>query len=159
MIKTLFRDVHLGDINALLDLDQRCLGGMWTAQSYQREIENTCSHWVILSLAETDQVLGSGAFWAVLEEAHITLLMIDPDYQGQGFGKQLLQALLKKAITLQLERATLEVNVNNIQAIALYQKAGFQVAGRRKGYYQETGEDALILWQNHLGNQKIIKTF
>ena len=150
MINIAFREVKLDDINILLDLDQRCLGGMWTAQGYQREIENACSHWLILTLAEKDQIIGAGAFWSVLEEAHITLLMIDPDYQEQGLGFRLLQNLLKKAVTLQLERATLEVNVNNHKAIALYQKAGFQVAGRRKGYYQETGEDALILWQNHL---------
>ncbi len=150
MINIAFREVNLDDLNSLLDLDQRCLGGMWAVKSYQQEIENSCSHWLVLTVAEKDQIIGAGAFWAVLEEAHITLLMIDPDFQGQGFGFLLLQNLLRKAVILQLERATLEVNVNNHKAIALYQKAGFQVAGRRKGYYQETGEDALILWQNHL---------
>jgi ribosomal-protein-alanine N-acetyltransferase len=61
-----------------------------------------------------------------------------------------LQQLLAQAIQQKLERATLEVKASNQVAIALYQKYGFKVAGTRKGYYQETGEDALILWKNGL---------
>ncbi|MFM6357835.1 MAG: ribosomal-protein-alanine N-acetyltransferase RimI, partial [Planktothrix sp.] len=49
-----------------------------------------------------------------------------------------------------LERATLEVKASNQRAINLYQKFGFKEAGRRKGYYPDTGEDALILWRGDL---------
>jgi ribosomal protein S18 acetylase RimI-like enzyme len=71
-------------------------------------------------------------FWAILEEAHITLLAIYPDYQRQGLGKLLLYKLLEKAVQRQLERATLEVRVSNQSAIALYEHFGFRVAGERK---------------------------
>ena len=90
-----------------------------------------------------------GAFWQILEEAHITLLAIDPPFRNQGLGKYLLSALLDTACQQQLERATLEVRASNLAAIHLYQQFGFQIAGRRKRYYPDQ-EDALILWLNRL---------
>ncbi|HBE16657.1 MAG TPA: ribosomal-protein-alanine N-acetyltransferase RimI, partial [Cyanobacteria bacterium UBA11367] len=71
-------------------------------------------------------------------------------YQGQGLGKLLLYALLRKAINLNLEWATLEVKPSNQAALSLYYKFGFTEAGRRRKYYQDTGEDALILWRGGL---------
>ncbi|WP_353672032.1 ribosomal protein S18-alanine N-acetyltransferase [Synechocystis sp. LKSZ1] len=137
------------ELPALAQLDQQCLGGMWTLAGYQREWESPNS--VLLRLTHlASGVIGGGAFWQILEEAHITLLMIHPDHQGQGLGSRLLATLLAQAVTRQLERATLEVRVSNQRALALYEKFGFQVAGRRKKYYPDTQEDALILWRNGL---------
>ena len=82
-----------------------------------------------------------------MAEAHITILAIHPNFQSQGWGKLLLNELLQKAQKKSLARATLEVSENNFKALNLYQKFGFQVAGRRKKYYQKTNEDALILWK------------
>ncbi len=95
-------------------------------------------------------LVGIGCQWAILEEAHITLIGIHPDWQRQGLGQALFHALLKAAVARQLERATLEVRASNQRAIALYEKFGFREAGRRRRYYQDTGEDALILWRSGL---------
>lgn len=109
-------------------------------------------------------LIGIGCLWAILEEAHITILAIDPRFQGQGLGQALLWALLKSANRRQLERATLEVRVSNLVALSLYHKFGFKEAGRRKRYYADTGEDAAILWrsgiekpefQQYLANEKV----
>ncbi|WP_293354772.1 MULTISPECIES: ribosomal protein S18-alanine N-acetyltransferase [unclassified Microcoleus] len=109
-------------------------------------------------------LIGLGCLWAILEEAHITILAIDPRFQGQGLGQALLWALLKSANRRQLERATLEVRASNLVALSLYHKFGFKEAGRRKRYYADTGEDAAILWrsdiekpefQQYLANQKL----
>lgn len=144
------------DLPFLLELDQLCLGGMWTEQGYQSELDNPHSHLFVLAKdSSQSEIIGGGAFWSVLEEAHITLLMVAPDFRGLGLGSFLLAKLLEQAITLNLERATLEVKASNQTAIALYQKYGFKVAGTRRNYYQETGEDALILWQNGLNSSQI----
>lgn len=94
-------------------------------------------------------LIGIGCLWAILEEAHITLLGIDPRYRRQGLGQLLLYALLASAHQRGLERATLEVRQSNQRAIALYQRFGFRTAGSRKQYYPD-GEDALILWRSGL---------
>ncbi|MBD2083981.1 ribosomal protein S18-alanine N-acetyltransferase [Coleofasciculus sp. FACHB-542] len=95
-------------------------------------------------------LVGIGCLWAILEEAHITILGVHPNYRGQGLGQALLYALLKKAWKRRLEWATLEVRASNRPAQSLYEKFGFQEVGRRRRYYKDTGEDALILWRSGL---------
>ncbi|ACB52724.1 ribosomal-protein-alanine acetyltransferase [Crocosphaera subtropica ATCC 51142] len=141
---------QLTHLDELVALDQCCLGGLWTKDGYGRELQSPNSHFWVLSSHFTQTLIGCGCFWEILEEAHITLLMIDPQYQGQGLGQLLLYGLLRDAVNRKLERATLEVRVSNQPALSLYRKFGFQVAGQRKGYYKQTGEDALVLWRSSL---------
>ncbi|HAT15372.1 MAG TPA: ribosomal-protein-alanine N-acetyltransferase, partial [Microcoleaceae bacterium UBA11344] len=95
-------------------------------------------------------LIGVGCLWAILEEAHIIMLAIHPSFQRQGLGQALLWALLKSACDRQLERSTLEVRSSNLAAVDLYKKFGFKEAGRRKRYYEDTGEDALVMWRSGL---------
>ncbi|MGB7710576.1 MAG: ribosomal protein S18-alanine N-acetyltransferase [Microcoleus sp.] len=95
-------------------------------------------------------LIGVGCLWAILEEAHIIMLAIHPSFQRQGLGQALLWALLKSACDRQLERSTLEVRDSNLAAVSLYNKFGFKEAGRRKRYYEDTGEDALVMWRSGL---------
>ena len=104
------------------------------------------------------RLLAMGCQWAILDEAHITIVAVCPDYQHQGLGQAMLLALLSRARLRGLERATLEVKASNQPAISLYEKFGFKVAGRRRGYYQDTGEDALILWLNGLQYPEFTRT-
>ncbi|MBE9166271.1 ribosomal protein S18-alanine N-acetyltransferase [Pleurocapsales cyanobacterium LEGE 06147] len=154
------------ELEEIIELDRICFGKLWTKEGYQRELASPNSLLLILSLLKKrigeeediekylfqspnlqSQIIGVACFWSIVEEAHITLLGIHPDYRGQGLGQLLLYTLLVKAVECQLKRATLEVRASNQAALGLYQKFGFQVAGRRKGYYQLTGEDALIMWR------------
>lgn len=144
---------------AVLELDRRCFGKLWSAEGYLREIESPNSELLVLCKQICKQsdvnspdpaLVGLGCYWAILEEAHITILAIDPEYQRQGLGQVLLCALLESAHHRGLERATLEVKISNQPAISLYQKFGFEVAGKRRRYYQDTGEDALVLWRGGL---------
>ncbi len=157
------------ELEEIVELDRICFGKLWTKEGYQRELASPNSLLLILSLLEKGivkedykkkypspspnlqfSIIGVACFWSIVEEAHITLLGIHPDYRGQGLGQLLLYTLLDKAAELKLERATLEVRASNQAALGLYQKFGFQVAGRRKKYYQSTGEDALIMWRGGL---------
>jgi len=140
----------LENLEAVVELDKLCLDGLWSLKGYQRELESPSSSLVVLTLPESEKIIGCGCFWAILEEAHITIMAIHPDYQGQGLGKLLLYGLMENAVRRALERATLEVKASNTIALSLYEKFGFQIAGRRKGYYEKTGEDALILWLSGL---------
>lgn len=101
-------------------------------------------------MGKKTNVIGLGCYWAILEEAHVTLLAIHPDFQGQGLGKLLLLSLLEDALKRKLERATLEVKETNHIALSLYKQFGFEILGTRKNYYKQTGEDALILWRKNL---------
>ncbi|MGV0023770.1 ribosomal protein S18-alanine N-acetyltransferase [Phormidesmis priestleyi] len=151
---------------AVLELDQQCFGGLWTQDGYQREVDSPNSDLIVLVRDEKSIVLvrdeksasstngqslvGLGCLWSIVDEAHITIVAVHPHYHRQGLGQTLLLALLHSAHQRGLERSTLEVRISNQSAIDLYQKFGFKVAGRRKGYYEDTGEDALILWRSGL---------
>ena len=146
-------------VSEVVALDQVCFGGLWTAEGYLREIDSPNSSLLVLYLTDagasnSSKMIGIACLWSIVEEAHVTLLGVHPNYRRQGLGKLLLLTLLKDAIARKLQWATLEVNINNGQAIKLYEKFGFKVAGKRKGYYQETGEDALILWRKDIQQQE-----
>lgn len=146
--------LKLEQIPEILELDKLCLGGIWSREGYERELKSENSHFLVLKRADTNKVIGYGCFWAILEEAHITLLVVDIEHQGKGLGKFLLYSLLEKAAQLKLERATLEVREGNEVAVRVYQQFGFKTAGKRRKYYEKTGEDALILWYGDLGKPK-----
>ncbi|MEC4983169.1 MAG: ribosomal protein S18-alanine N-acetyltransferase [Oscillatoria sp. PMC 1068.18] len=143
---------------AVVELDKLCLGGLWTLAGYERELASPNSELLVISVPaisqtsqhQNEQIVGIGCYWQILEEAHLTILAVHPDYQGLGFGKLLLCALLADAVQRGLERATLEVRASNTVALSLYKKFGFTEAGRRRGYYKDTNEDALILWRSGL---------
>lgn len=168
------------DLSAVMDIDQECLGGLWTKAGYQREIDSPNSQILIMKLARedassdshdpnaTDQthalsppiageadhnLIGIGCAWFILEEAHITMLAIRPRYRRQGLGQILLITLLQNAMGRQSQWATLEVRTSNHAAQTLYGKLGFINIGQRKQYYQDTKEDALILWNKGLQKQ------
>ncbi|GAA6616787.1 ribosomal protein S18-alanine N-acetyltransferase [Scytonema sp. NUACC26] len=143
------RPLTSADLSAILDLDRICFGGLWTMEGYQRELDSPNSELLgLFSPLTVVKLLGIGCFWSILDEAHITILAVHPQYQRRGLGQTLLYSLLKLACDRRLERATLEVRASNSAAIALYQKFGFQTAGLRRRYYKDNDEDALILWLN-----------
>lgn len=147
-------------IPAAVALDQHCLGGMWTADGYQREVDSPNS--VMLAAfkagepeslalsAPPSSILALACLWTILDEAHITILAVDPDYQGQGLGYFMVTALMQAAWQREMEWVTLEVRVSNQAAIALYRQFDFVDVGQRKRYYQNPEEDALILWRKGL---------
>ena len=152
-------------------LDRQCLGGLWTLDGYQRELESPNSDLLVLQPQQIlhpqqaspdfqSPLIGIACLWAILEEAHITVLAIAPQYRHQGLGQALLYALLASAHQRGLEWATLEVRASNLGAIALYQKFGFQEVGKRRNYYQDgdQNEDALILWRKGLQHPEFIQT-
>jgi ribosomal-protein-alanine N-acetyltransferase len=146
-------------LSAVLELDQFCFGGLWTLEGYQRELDSPNSNLLGLSIPSAPAaLLAMGCQWAILEEAHITLLAVHPHYQCQGLGQALLISLLTAASDRGLERATLEVRASNQPALSLYQKFGFKTAGRRRCYYKDTGEDALILWRGDLQEPEFQQT-
>ena len=155
----IIQNATVQQVPEILALDRLCFGGIWSEEGYKREIDSPNSTILLLFLQEDnseDKLLGIGCLWSIVEEAHITLLGIHPDYHRQGLGQLLLSALLQDAIDRKLERATLEVRTTNYAAIALYKKFGFKVAGRRKNYYPKTGEDAFLLWRSGLDKPEFL---
>ncbi|WP_071783178.1 ribosomal protein S18-alanine N-acetyltransferase [Rubidibacter lacunae] len=149
------------DVATVADFDRRYLGGMWSEEGYQRELTSPNSEILLLATppstfsnaGETrpgETIAAWGSFWAILDEAHVTLLGVVPEYRQQGLGQLLLASLLQRAIARKLRRATLEVRKSNQAARSLYAKFGFRPVGERPNYYRNPPEAATILWRNKL---------
>ena len=135
-------------LDQLVAIDQIALGGLWSADTYRRELDSPNSD-LLGAIDSQGHLLGFGCAWAIVDECHITGIALGPEHQRQGLGSLLLWGLLFLARQRGMKRATLEVRPSNRAALALYEKFGFQEAGRRKRYYAD-GEDAAILWLGKL---------
>jgi len=100
--------------------------------------------------ADTISLIGFAGMWLAFDEAHVTTIGIDPDYQGRGLGELLLLCLFDEAVARGANWLTLEVRVSNDAAQSLYRKYGFTVHGTRRRYYSDNNEDALIMWTRAL---------
>lgn len=130
-------------------IDRAGLGDFWSLSAYEQEIDSPYSH--LLGAVTKDLILlGFGCVWRVAEEAHITILVVHPQFQGQGVGKYLVWGLLDRSIQTGAEWMVLEVRESNQVALNLYGYFQFEQVGKRPNYYQETGETALILWCREL---------
>lgn len=116
----------------------------WTYESFLHEVHNRNGHFLVASVQ--DVIVGYGAVWFVIDEAHITTLAVDESQRQNGYGRQIAAALLEEATAKGMTCATLEVRAGNVPAIHLYESLGFSIAARRKGYYPNNREDALVMW-------------
>ncbi|MDO4553428.1 MAG: ribosomal protein S18-alanine N-acetyltransferase [Bacillota bacterium] len=134
------------DAEAMAALDRICFAVPWSQESFRQELEEND---LALYLAAEDSggaLAGYAGLWLVAGAGHITNVAVRPDCRRQGLGKKLLLALFREAADQGAEAFTLEVRPSNEAALALYQSLGFTQEGRRKKYYADNGEDALILW-------------
>ena len=120
----------------------------WSRQSFWEEAANdkTC---YLLTLDE-ERIIGYMGAWLLLEEAHITNVAVLPEYRGKGIGSKMLAEYIRVVREKGITAMTLEVRPSNQSAIALYEKFGFHSVGLRKGYYQDNGEAAMIMWNTKL---------
>lgn len=142
------RHMQKADIDAVYEIECRSFRTPWSRWSLSGELKNDVAVYVLLEL--DGKVIGYCGLWILCDEAHITNIAIHPDFRGSGYGKLLLTASMKTACNRGATRMTLEVREHNTVAQAMYANFGFTMAGRRKGYYADTGEDAYILWNDTL---------
>jgi ribosomal-protein-alanine N-acetyltransferase len=163
--------MQLAHVPAIMEIERESFSLPWPEGAYRHELRhNELAHYYVLRPrsitrsivlmpiwqrlwraiwrrppTNTGLILGYGGFWLMYDEAHISTLAIRVAWRRRGLGELLLVALLDEAQRLRASRATLEVRVSNVAAQNLYAKYGFEQMGRRKGYYADNREDALIL--------------
>jgi ribosomal-protein-alanine N-acetyltransferase len=146
------RRMTLDDLPAVMRIDHLSLPTPWSERNFRHElIENPASQLLVAECSEKDaQILGFIGFWMLVDEAHISTIAVDPDHRRRGIGELLLCGAMQMAVPLGATMMTLEVRQSNFGAISLYAKQGFQVVGRRKQYYRDNQEDAILMTLNNL---------
>jgi ribosomal-protein-alanine N-acetyltransferase len=132
----------LADIEALRDLERLCFSYHWSEAQFKLGLERGVFHF--LGTKDQGRLTAYAAFSAVAGEMEILNLGVQPDYRRQGLATNLLCAVLHICRKMGIETGYLDVKSSNLPAIALYEKIGFVCYGRRKNYYPDTGESALL---------------
>jgi [ribosomal protein S18]-alanine N-acetyltransferase len=133
------------DLAAVSEIESMSFPTPWTLSSFRYEMnENPYASLFGVRLAG-GPIVGFGCVWVVDQELRINNLAIHPRYRSRGLGGRLLDALVAFGAGQGCMEATLEVRPSNGAALRIYGRAGFRVVGRRRGYYSDTQEDALVM--------------
>ncbi len=139
------RDEDLEQVHAI---DVLSFSAPWPAGSYRFELHENQAALCWVAEATTPmgkQVVGMIVVWLIMDEAHVATIAVHPDFRGQGIGRMLLTEALAESIRRGARVSTLEVRAGNLVAQALYRDFGYDVVNRRKHYYVDNGEDALLM--------------
>lgn len=121
----------------------------WSEALFEGELDQPRSREYLVARWGPD-VVGYAGMMTVVEDAHITNVAVDPVHHRQGIATRLMVQLMRRAADRGTTQATLEVRWSNEGAQALYRRFGFAPGGVRKGYYADSGEDAMIMWAHDI---------
>lgn len=124
-------------------LERACFSHSWTEEMLQQELWNEAAV-IIVALREDGVVLGYAGLQTVLDEGYINNVAVAANIRRQGIADELIAAFVRFG-QAKLAFLTLEVRASNAPAIALYMKHGFAQVGRRRGYYDDPKEDAILM--------------
>src|SRR5512134_2611502 len=151
----IIRKMTVEDVPAVIELDRKSFSLPWPERSFRFEVtDNPASRcWV----AELDgQVIGMIVIWLLVDEAHVATLAIHPDFRRQGIGKRLLSQALLQAQQEGARSSFLEVRESNLAAQEMYRKFGYEVTGRRRRYYKDNDEDAILMNLDSLNVERLV---
>lgn len=135
------------DIDDIAMLEQVCFPTPWSRDAVAYEInENKMATYIVAELA--GKVVGYIGFWAVIDHCQINNIAVSPLYRRQHIAQILIQTAIDSVKAAGVLSFTLEVRKSNEAAISLYKKCNFIENGVRKGYYEDNGEDAIIMWRD-----------
>lgn len=132
-------------LRTVIRIEEECYPRPWSATIFLSELAQRSSRrYTVATLGPL--IVGYCGLMVVEEDGHITTLSVDPAWHHRGIGTVLLLDQARAAPALGVRHLTLEVRASNTPAQVLYRRFGFAPVGVRPNYYEETGEDAIIMW-------------
>lgn len=130
-------------IEAIAELERVCFHDPWSINSISSELHNPLSAWLVA--VDEGGVCGYVGSQSVLDGADMMNIAVHPDYRERGIGSTLIEKLIVLLKEKNVISLSLEVRASNETAIGLYHKMGFEIIGKRPGYYRNPREDAYIM--------------
>ena len=138
------RKMTVADIPAVVNLDQQSFSLPWPERSFRFELtDNPASRCWVADM--NGQIIGMIVVWLIVEEAHVATVATHPDYRRQGIGTRLLSHALLSLLQEGARSSFLEVRESNLAAQEMYRKFGYSASGRRRRYYRDNDEDAILM--------------
>ena len=133
------------DLLEVVAIEERCGLSLWGWDGYHADLDRPDAIMLVARAHSGARLLGFVAARLSADELHINNIGVVDDVRRGGVGSRLLGQALERARLLAPRRAILEVRASNLAAQALYRRHGFRIAGRRRGYYKNPSEDALVM--------------
>jgi [ribosomal protein S18]-alanine N-acetyltransferase len=133
------------DVPSIREIECDAFSSPWSEDSLTKLVDvNSGSFALVARSATTGEALGYVGVLQAVDQADITNIAVLHAYRGLGVGRALITSLFETCRVRGILTLFLEAREGNLPAIALYSHNGFVVSGRRRGYYQDTGEDAVL---------------
>src|SRR5581483_9922314 len=146
------------DVPVVQAIEREIFSTPWPRNAYHRELASKNSaHYLVLRREE--EIVGYGGMWRMYDEAHVTTIGVRRDLHHQGLGRVVFAALVQAAYDLGAKWITLEVRTSNENAMRMYEGFGFKVIGRRRGYYTDNGEDAIVMWSDSIHSPRFRRAY
>ncbi len=130
-------------IEGVADLEKLCFAEPWSAKSLELLLNDGIG--VGMVCRKDGIVCAYGGMLVAVDEGQITNIATHPDFRRMGYGKAVVESLIRYAKNNRLESISLEVRESNKAAIQLYTSLGFKVEGKRKDFYTKPTESALVM--------------
>jgi len=139
----------LKDLSTVMELDQLSFTLPWPERSFHFELtDNPAARCWVYEL--DGKIVGMIVAWLLVDEAHIATIATHPEYRRQGIAQKLLTYALRYLSKEGAVSSFLEVRESNIAAQEMYRKFGYETVGRRRRYYKDNNEDAILMTLEHL---------
>jgi ribosomal-protein-alanine N-acetyltransferase len=147
------RPLTYADLPQVVAIERRAFPTPWSLAMFVLELSKPSG--ICLAAAQARYVAGYLVCSRYDTVWHVMNVAVDPRRWREGIATALLTELFRRADSAR-EQYTLEVRISNGPAIALYERFGFRAAGRRRGYYRDNREDALIMWRTVGGDDPAV---
>lgn len=137
------RGMVASDIRAVVAIEKASYSVPWSETTFRGLLRRRDAELVVAASGET--VIGFAVLWCVLDQAELGNVAVSRQWRGRGVGELLVVEMVRRAARRSVTEIFLEVRPSNTVARRLYERLGFSMVGRRRNYYQEPVEDALVL--------------
>jgi ribosomal-protein-alanine N-acetyltransferase len=127
------------------EIERASFADPWSVASFRSLVGHPQVWFMVATEGDAGPPIGYIVVWFVVDEGEVANLAISPEARRRGIGARLLDGALEAAADRRITRIFLEVRDSNEGARALYASRGFELVGRRRGYYRRPVEDALVL--------------
>lgn len=137
------RDMTAADIPTIVAIENASYTVPWSEETFRGLLRRRDADLIVLTADEL--VIGFACMWCVLDQGELGNIALRPEWRGRGLAARLLAEVLLRARRRSIRELFLEVRPTNAVARRLYERFGFRQIGRRRNYYQQPTEDALVL--------------
>jgi [ribosomal protein S18]-alanine N-acetyltransferase len=131
------------DVERVLEIEERSFSTPWRESTFRGLLRRTDTD--LLGAFRDERLVGYAISWTILDQAELGNVAVAPEARGLGVGRRLVETMLDRLRYRSVSECFLEVRVSNEVAQGLYRTLGFDIVGRRRGYYTEPVEDALVM--------------